>query len=230
MSYSSVEILKTKHSFGETIRTVLDIIKIKITVLVSFTTGLGYIIAANSFSITLLYVVLGIFFLACSSAALNHLQEKDFDALMQRTSNRPLPSGGTSSGFVFGVALFFIISGILILVLKVNYQSLIIGLNTLIWYNAIYTPLKRRSAFAVIPGSLVGALPPLAGFAAVEGFHFDIRILYISFYFFLWQIPHFWLLLLVYGEDYKQAGYPVLNEIFDGKKLKVFTTALRMTK
>ena len=82
MSYTSAEILKSGQTISETIRIVLDIIKIRITVLVSFTTGLGFLIAANSFSLTLLYVVLGIFFLACGSAALNHLQEKAFTQTM----------------------------------------------------------------------------------------------------------------------------------------------------
>jgi len=214
---------KKKYSVSEQFRLLAEVTKLRITALVSFTTGLGYILANEGLGINIIYPVTGIFFLACGSAALNHLQEKNLDMMMDRTKSRPLPSGKTGILFYLLVILFFSISGILILLLKTNIATLSIGLITYFWYNAVYTPLKRKSALAVIPGSIVGALPPLAGWTAAGGDITDFRVLYLCFYFFLWQIPHFWLLLLVYADDYKKGGFPVLTDIMNVKSLKVMT-------
>jgi protoheme IX farnesyltransferase len=202
---------------------IAEIIKLRITVLVSFTTALGYILAVNNINKAIFLAPLGIFLLACGSAAINHYQERYSDLQMKRTSKRPLPAGSVKPSFVLLVAAIFSLSGGIILYFGTNVTTLFIGLITLIWYNGIYTPLKRKSALAVIPGSLVGALPPLAGWAAGGGDLFDFHIIYVSLYFFLWQIPHFWLLLIVYGDDYKKAGFPVLNDIFGLKVLKILT-------
>lgn len=213
-----------KESFLlEQFRLLSEVTKLRITALVSFTTGLGYILANEGFGINIIYPVIGIFFLACGSAALNHLQEKNLDLLMDRTKTRPLPSGKTGNLYYYSVISFFTVLGILTLLLKTNIPTLSIGLITYLWYNAVYTPLKRKSALAVIPGSLVGALPPLAGWTAAGGDITDFRILYVCFYFFLWQIPHFWLLLLVYSDDYKKGGFPVLTDIMNVKSLKIMT-------
>ena len=205
------EILIQKYSLSERISILTEITKLKITILVSLTTALGYILAASEIKITLFYTVLGIFLLACSSSALNQYQESDIDNLMQRTKNRPIPSGKVSGNTVFNLSILLLVTGSLTLYLFTNFTALIIGLFTFLWYNGVYTPLKRRSAFAIIPGSLVGALPPIAGWASAGGSLQDFNIYLIAFYFFIWQIPHFWLLLLLYGKDYQSAGFPVLK-------------------
>jgi protoheme IX farnesyltransferase len=87
-------------------------------------------------------------------------------------------------------------------------------------YNAIYTPLKKVTAFAVVPGSLVGALPPFIGWFAGGGQLMDERILWVSLFFFIGQIPHFWLLLLMFGKEYSLAGFPSLNSIFNDNQIK----------
>lgn len=202
---------------------IAEIIKLRITVLVSFTTALGYILSVSKIDTAILFAPLGIFLLACGSAAINHYQERSLDRLMSRTKKRPLPSGYVTSVFVLLTSVVSILAGGIILYFGTNVNTLFIGLITLMWYNGIYTPLKRKSALAVIPGSLVGALPPLAGWAAGGGNLFDFHIIYIALYFFLWQIPHFWLLLIIYGDDYKKAGFPVLNDIFGLKVLKILT-------
>jgi protoheme IX farnesyltransferase len=97
--------------------------------------------------------------------------------------------------------------------------ALSLGLLNLIWYNAVYTPLKKVTALAIIPGSLVGAIPPIVGWIAGGGNIFDPQIILISFFFFIWQIPHFWLLLMVLDKDYQQAGFPTLTQIFNQQQL-----------
>lgn len=98
-----------------------------------------------------------------------------------------------------------------------------VGIFTFFWYNGVYTPLKRKTAFAIIPGALVGALPPVAGWTAAGGDLLDGRIIMIAAYFFIWQIPHFWLLLMLYGNDYEKGGFPTLNRVFSPEQLKRIT-------
>jgi protoheme IX farnesyltransferase len=91
---------------------------------------------------------------------------------------------------------------------------------TLLSYNAIYTPLKKVTAFAVVPGSLVGALPPFIGWFAGGGELLNERIIWVALFFFIGQIPHFWLLLLMFGKEYALAGFPSLNAVFTDSQIK----------
>jgi protoheme IX farnesyltransferase len=96
----------------------------------------------------------------------------------------------------------------------------IFGFITLIFYNVIYTPMKRVSSFAVIPGSIVGALPPLIGWTAFNSNFLDPLIVSFCFFIFVWQIPHFWILLLIYKDDYKLAEYPMITDTMEVKRLR----------
>lgn len=201
----------------------LEIIKFRITVLVTFTTGLGYILAADKISFALVYPITGIFLLACAASALNHYQERETDSLMKRTMRRPISSGRVEPQTVLVIAGVLLFTGSAELLITTNLLTLCIGLATFLWYNAVYTPLKKKTAWAIIPGSLVGALPPIAGWTAAGGSLGDPRIFIIALYFFVWQIPHFWLLLMLYADDYRTGGFPTLNEIFTTAQLKRIT-------
>jgi protoheme IX farnesyltransferase len=191
--------------------------------LVTLTTALGYILAAKHIGIELFYVCLGIFLLAAASSALNHWQERRYDSLMDRTKNRPIPSKRIQPVIAVYVSLLLLIAGSFILIFKTNITAFLIGIVTFIWYNFIYTPLKIKTAFAIIPGALVGALPPIAGWAAAGGNLNNISIFAIAVYFFIWQIPHFWLLLIMYGNDYEKGGFPTLFKHFSSNQLKRIT-------
>lgn len=208
------------------IQVLLELVKFRITILVSFTTALGYFLASDRLGFGFLYPVIGIFLLACSSAALNQLQESKTDMLMERTKNRPIPSGKISHAGVLLISLILLLSGSALLFLKTNIGTLLIGLLTFYWYNAVYTPLKKKTALAIIPGSLVGSLPPVAGWLAGGGDLFDIKIGVVALYFFVWQIPHFWLLLLLYGSDFKKGGFPVLTDVYSESFIKKITFIL----
>jgi protoheme IX farnesyltransferase len=93
----------------------------------------------------------------------------------------------------------------------------------LFFYNVVYTPLKKVTAFAVIPGSMVGALPPLIGWGGAGGNLTSETILLVASFFFIGQIPHFWFLLMMFGDQYKLAGMPSLNQIFSESQLKRIT-------
>lgn len=208
-----------KSGLMSLLKILFEVSKIRITVLVAFTTTLGYILAAQNLASFSLYPIAGIFFLACGAAALNHYQERRTDILMDRTKNRPIPSGTVSSKTVLLISFSYLALGCAVLLLKSNIATLGIGLLTFFWYNAVYTPLKKVFALAIIPGSLVGALPPMAGWAAAGGYIFDPKIILIASYFFIWQIPHFWILLLVYGKDYDKGGFPTLTNLFSNRQL-----------
>lgn len=203
----------------EKINIFLEITKLKITIFVTVTTVFGYIAAVNSIDAGMILPTMGILFLACGSAALNHFQERKTDALMDRTKNRPIPSGRISASSVLKISLVLVVAGSLLLFIGSGLLALAFGLLNLIWYNGIYTPLKKISPLAIVPGSLVGAIPPLVGWIAGGGYIFDPQIILISFFFFIWQIPHFWLLLMVLDKDYEKAGFPTLTKIFNQRQL-----------
>ena len=201
----------------------LELNKVKITFAVTLTTIAGYVLAKNSFDSGLILPVIGIFVLACGSAALNHFQDKDKDALMERTRNRPIPSGKIRPVFVMIIAISEIILGTYIIFIGSNFLAAQLGLLALIWYNGVYTPLKRKTAFAVIPGSIIGAIPPMVGWVAGGGSLSDPKLLVLAFFFFIWQVPHFWLLMLKYGEEYEKAGYPSITSMISKQQIKKAT-------
>lgn len=197
----------------------LELGKVRITFFVSITTLVGSILYSESISWIMFIPAFGVFLLACGSSALNHFQERKTDALMDRTKRRPLPSGRINEFYAITAAASFITVGSALIYFSSNLTSLIIGIITLFWYNVVYTPLKRKYVLAVVPGSLIGALPPVIGYTAVGGSPFDIQILFLALFFFIWQIPHFWLLLMIYGNDYSKAGFPTLTKIFNTLQL-----------
>jgi len=142
---------------------------------------------------------------------------------MDRTKKRPIPSGEISPINALKIALILILAGSIILYSGSGILALFLALLNLIWYNGIYTPLKKKNPLAIVPGSLVGAIPPAVGWVAGGGSIFDPGILIISFFFFIWQIPHFWLLLLVLDKDYEKAGFPTLTKIFSHIQLARIT-------
>ena len=207
---------------GSFLSIVMELAKVRITVMVTVTTAMGWVLARAEFDLAMLVPVLGVFLLACGSATLNHIQERETDAKMVRTRRRPIPSGRIGVVGALCVAAAFIAAGSALLAVS-SLVALTLGIITLLWYNAIYTPLKRISAFAVVPGSVIGALPPLIGWAAAGGALLDPRALAVGFFFFIWQVPHFWLLVLVHGEDYARAGLPSLTSKFESAQLSRMT-------
>ena len=193
------------------LKLLMELNKVKITFAVMLTTIAGYLLAGQSFDAGIILPTLGIFILACGSAALNHYQDKDKDMLMERTRNRPIPSGKISPNMVLVIAFIEVALGTYIIYIGSNFLAAQLGLLALIWYNFIYTPLKRKTAFAVVPGSVIGALPPMVGWVAAGGSLADPNLIILAFFFFIWQVPHFWLLMLKYGKEYEAAGYPSIT-------------------
>lgn len=201
----------------------LDLSKVRITFAVTLTTLVAYLMKSGKFDGTLWATVGGLFLLACGSAALNQYQEWDTDAKMARTKNRPIPSGKISPTHALIFALSLIAIGSAILYYFSGFLAMQLGILTLIWYNAVYTPLKKKTAFAVVPGSLIGALPPMVGYAAAGGSISDPSIIAFSFFMFMWQIPHFWLIVIRHSKDYETAGFPSTTAIYSETQIKGIT-------
>ena len=194
--------------------------KFTISLPVALTGFLGYYMVFASFDLHALYTVSGIFLLSSASAALNQIQERKTDALMKRTSLRPLPSGQITLTGAFIFSLTCAGAGTLLLLLTGYWLAAALGLFTLAWYNLVYTPLKRVTAFAVLPGAVIGALPPLIGWTAAGGDPLDMEILAVAFLLFVGQMPHYWLLLLKVGDEFHQAGLPVITSLFDQRQIR----------
>jgi protoheme IX farnesyltransferase len=189
----------------------LELGKVRITAAVSLTTITGYLLNTTRLDPVLGWTILGIFLLASGASSLNHLQEYRYDSQMPRTRNRPLPSGRITEHGVIGITLAYSIPGSLLLYFGAGMQGMLLGWLAFFWYNVVYTYLKRYTPWAVIPGSLIGSIPPLVGWASAGGSLLDPMVVPIAAFFFIWQVPHFWLLVMKYGKEYESAGFPSLS-------------------
>lgn len=203
------------------LNTIPALIKYKVSIAVTFTAITGYIVYTGHFDFQIINLFLGVFFLASGSSALNECQESKYDAKMPRTMNRPIPTGKLSLKSAIIISVLFCLVGIFILYYSFGQITALLGLINLVWYNLIYTYLKRVTPFAVVPGSMVGAIPALMGWTAAGGYVFETSIIFIAFFMFIWQIPHFWLLMLKYGKEYEDAGFKTINQAVTPGNLKL---------
>lgn len=198
----------------------IELCKIRIAFLSAFSAATGFMLSPAELRSQIIILVPGVFLLACGSSALNQYQERSIDAVMPRTCARPLPSCRIRPADALYFSILLIFSGFLVLLLTGSLPAALLGLTAVLWYNGVYTHLKKITAFAAVPGALVGAIPPAIGWTAAGSGIMDPRLLLICFFFFLWQVPHFWLLIMNYGPEYEKAGFPSLTGIFSEKQLR----------
>jgi protoheme IX farnesyltransferase len=193
-----------------------ELLKFRLSLLVAFSCAFGYTLASPTINWnTLVMLFLGGFLMSGSSIAINQVIERDFDKLMVRTRNRPLPTNRLSviEAMVFAVACLSL--GVLILGSYTNLLTVVLSVVSMILYSFVYTPLKRVGSVAVFVGAIPGALPPLLGWVAATGVvsHEALIIFGIQF---IWQFPHFWAIAWLADDDYRKAGFKLLP--FGGKK------------
>lgn len=199
---------------------ILKLGKFTIALPVALTGFLGYFLHTPHLDKNALLVIAGIFLLSMGSGAINQIQERDIDARMDRTRARPIPAGIIKLKHAIIISILLSLSGLGFLLLTGRLAAAGIGLFTLLWYNGVYTPLKRISAFAVFPGALIGALPPLIGWTASGGLPWDLEIVTVAFLLFVGQMPHYWLLLLKIGSQFRDAGMPVITNLLDTRQIR----------
>jgi protoheme IX farnesyltransferase len=189
-----------------------ELTKPGITVMVVLTAGLGFLLAQQegiSF-LLLVHTLLGTGLVSAGASALNQVIERETDALMRRTAQRPLPSGrmDPDAALLFGVALA--VAGLAELALGVNLLTALLGAVALAGYVFVYTPLKRVSSLATIIGAIPGAIPPMMGWSAVRN-EIDLAAWVLFGILFFWQMPHFLAIAWLCRDDYREAGFPMLT-------------------
>ena len=198
------------------IRLFLELIKFRLSFLVTFSAVFGFLLSSNYINYFSLFIlIISGFFITGSSVINNQIIEKDSDKLMNRTKNRPLPTNKISSINALFISLALSISGLILMVLFLNKLTALLSFFSLIIYTFLYTPLKKVGPIAVFVGAIPGALPPLIGWAASTN-DIPLEALIIFSIQFIWQFPHFWAIAWVSDDDYKRAGFKLLPN--NGKK------------
>jgi protoheme IX farnesyltransferase len=214
MKPSSASIVSTARarSFRSVAREYFSLTKPKVVSLIVFTAIVGMFLSTPAMVPwhILIFATLGIGLAAGSAAAINHLIERDSDALMTRTRKRPLPTGQLTSRQAIVFASVLATIAMLILVLGVNVLTAVLTFATLIGYSVVYTVfLKRATPQNIVIGGAAGAAPPVLGWTAVTGeVASDALLLFLII--FVWTPPHFWALALYRHQDYANAGIPML--------------------
>jgi heme o synthase len=191
-----------------------DLFKARLTFMVLISASVGFYVGFRGHAdlLLMLHTVLGTALVASGGAALNQLVEREYDAKMRRTQDRPLPSGRLQPQTVLVVGWSATIAGLVYLGLAVNLLTCAIGAVTFVCYVFVYTPLKRVTWLNTVVGAIPGALPPLMGWTAARGelgaegwALFAIQA--------FWQLPHFMAIAWIYREEYAKAGFQMLPVI-----------------
>lgn len=197
-----------------TLQSYITLAKPRITVMVVVSVWVGFILGAQGVWdwLTLSATLVGAALSCMGASVLNQVYERDTDALMQRTKNRPMPAGriGVAAGWVYGFTLSTV--GILMLGFLTTWLGAAVSLATIVSYAALYTPMKRTSHMATVVGAIPGALPPVLGYASATGM-IGIEAVLLFSIMFVWQLPHTLAIYWLYKEDFARAGFPVLPVI-----------------
>lgn len=191
-------------------RAYFQLLKFRLSFTVAFSSALGYWLGATAPTWQrALLVLLGGLLVTGAANIINQVFEKDLDKLMQRTENRPLPTGRISVGEAWLFCVLLAAAGLGLLVYFFNPLAAALSLLSLILYGFIYTPLKTVSPICVAVGAIPGGLPPLIGWVAATG-HLGLAAWVLFGIQFMWQFPHFWAIAWVADDDYKRAGFRML--------------------
>ncbi len=193
-----------------------EITKVRLAVSVVFSSMAGYLLGAYDISfLSLALLAFGGYCMVGASNVYNQIIERDLDALMNRTKNRPIPSGRMSVNMALTIAVILTILGVVSLYF-LNPKTAMFGAISIFLYTSVYTPLKTMTPLSVFVGALPGAIPFMLGWvAATDEFGIEPGTLFMIQFF--WQFPHFWALAWMLDEDYKKGGFKLLPT---GKKDK----------
>ncbi len=186
-----------------------EITKMRLALSVVFSSVAGYLLGVDTISwSTLVLLSIGGYFMVGASNAFNQIIERDLDVLMDRTKDRPIPSGRMSVNTAFAIAAVFTVFGISVLYF-INPKTAMFGAISIFIYVSLYTPLKTKTPLSVFVGAIPGAIPFMLGWvAATNDFGIEPGTLFMIQFF--WQFPHFWAIGWFLFDDYKKGGFFML--------------------
>lgn len=192
-----------------------ELTKPRIAVMALFTVAIGYLLAAGSAvdPLVLLHTLIGAGLVAAGGSALNQWLERDTDARMPRTMNRPLPAGRLTPAEVLAFGVLTCAAGLAYLLLAVPYPAAVAAGLTAVFYVAVYTPLKTVTVWNTVVGAVPGALPPVIGWCAARGWDGLPEAAALFLIIFFWQLPHFLAIAWMYRSDYARGGLRMLPKI-----------------
>ncbi|MGJ8664917.1 MAG: heme o synthase [Patiriisocius sp.] len=191
------------------IKNFTEITKIRLSVSVVFSSVAGYLLGAESVDfMVLLLLCIGGYCMVGASNVFNQIMERDLDALMTRTKDRPIPAGRMSVNAALAIGIVLTLIGLVVLY-SINPQTAMFGAISIFMYVALYTPLKTKTPLSVFVGAFPGAIPFMLGWvAATNDFGIEPGTLFMIQFF--WQFPHFWAIGWFLFEDYKKGGFFML--------------------
>ena len=182
---------------NDVVNSLFELTKLPLCLLISFSAVFGFVMAKQNFPVQAFLLGFSVFLLAAGCAALNNIQDREYDAFFTRTQNRVLVKKRIKTSSAFLTAIFGITFGLLSLFFFfLNIEPFLLGVSALICYNLLYTTLKKKSLFCILPGTMSGMLPPLIGWTAAGGSMTDQTVIIIMMIMGIWQVPHFFLILL----------------------------------
>lgn len=205
----SLSVTYSPSSFRSALQIFLDITKFRLSISVLFSSIAGYLLGAEAIDFFVLFLLcVGGYAMVGASNVFNQIIERDLDALMERTKNRPLPAGkiGIRPAFVLGCVLTVVGLGVLY---SINPMTALFGAISIFMYVSLYTPLKTRTPLSVFVGAFPGAIPFMLGWVAASG-TFGVEPGTLFLIQFLWQFPHFWAIGWFLYEDYEKGGFFML--------------------
>ncbi len=211
------------RSWNSTAGALVELGKPRVSLLAALAAGAGCALSGTGSLAAVGPASAGVFLLAGGAAALNEFQEREADAKMERTMRRPLPSGRLTPGQALGFALISGLAGLAILASGLA-AAPVLGAVAAILYNGLYTPLKKITPFAALPGALAGAVPPAIGWTYGGGSPADARIFALCLVLFVWQVPHSWLVLMGDRGGSEAAGLRPFPGRLSGTQLRRVTS------
>ncbi len=210
------------------IKTFIVLTKFVLSFAVSLSALFAYIMAKGEVGIDMYIATFAILLVAMGVSTLNQVQEYKEDALMERTKHRPIASGKVTpmQGIIIGALLIIAALGVIYNLIGLTGVNLF--LFAFIFYNMVYTPLKKKSALAVVPGAILGVIPPAIGWLTAGHSLQEPQFFALGLFYFVWQVPHFWLLVMLHYGDYSNAGYPTAMRLFGRNSLQRLTFAWLM--
>ena len=205
----STVITDNKISMQAIISDFKQLTKVGLSLSVVFSSVAGYLLAVDVVNyVTLFLLAIGGFFMVGASNAFNQIIEKDTDAIMKRTQNRPLPTNRMSVNVALTIAILFTVLGLSILY-SINAKTALFGAISIFLYTSVYTPLKPVTPLSVFVGAIPGAIPFMLGWVAATN-QFGLEAGFLFMIQFFWQFPHFWAIGWLQYEEYKKAGFNML--------------------